>query len=119
MNYSIRRSVFSRLMALLLVVASLGAFPSSVSLRAAPTPATATDAVMFRAGMIDAENEFFKIVEGIIPRPAVFSFRLMANMNRSMADLLRAHPTAVFYFLGRAEAFDQIADLIGEPRQGG
>jgi len=45
------------------------------------------------------------------------SFRDMAAVNRTLAAVFaaRGYTLGMFYFLGRASAFDALADLAGEP----
>ena len=92
--------------------------------RAAPEPTSATEAVFFAYGVIDAEIEAVSIEAAKIayPSPIVivphFSFRIMASLARQMAFAFAfdGYILGYWYFEGRAAAFEQIADLAEEPR---
>jgi hypothetical protein len=85
------------------------------------TPTNATEAVFYASGMVSAKTEVED--EAYAERREngtfVYSFRSMANMNRGIAYLFSRYPDSrvfMFYLLGRADLFDQLADLAGEPR---
>jgi hypothetical protein len=90
-----------------------------------PEPTTATEAVFFSMGMVEAQGEILTatIVEAakiahpapLIPPP--FPFRLMASMARQMAWAFSRDGLflAYWYFTGRAEVFEQMGDMVGEP----
>lgn len=83
----------------------------------AATPATlftaqsATELVLYQAGFEDGVA-FLTAV----PPEQRFPFRLMASNNRTMAlAFAKDSPVFAAYLYGRADAFDAIADLLGEP----
>lgn len=90
----------------------IAAVPSNA---ADPVISNGTEAVFYAHGVISAQTEIFSsIVTSVTP---YLPFRQMAGQNRMLADLFRfagVLPAALF-FEGRASAFEQIADLLGEP----
>lgn len=83
----------------------------------------ATEAVLFVGGVNDAtaEAQASMVVSSVTsPNPLLnpprHSFRDMAAIARMNANLFRPFSReASIYFLGRASAFDALADLAGEP----
>lgn len=105
----------------------IAALAASVSVANASGPEirTATDAVLYQAGSIDAfaEAQAATVVAissaptdlFTLPVPR-YSFRTMAAIARLNATLFAViSPSASLYFLGRASAYSQLADLAGEP----
>ena len=90
-----------------------------------PVLRTATEAVMYTGGYLDATAEVQRAAAAVptdlTPPPhsqlSFYSFRLMAAVNRSTATLMGSMGYLVgqAYFLGRASAFDALADFVGEP----
>lgn len=78
-------------------------------------PSNSSESVMFAAGRVDGEAEALEIMELAQLDPGKrYSFRLMAQMAMTHALMFRSTPAAHFYFLGRAAAFNAVADLMGE-----
>jgi len=87
---------------------------------AAPTIQTASEAVMYRAGYIDAEAQVEQsqiVTDYVPPRSSIYylPFRTMADISRGLAYTFADYRIAFFYFLGRYEAFSLAADAAGEP----
>ncbi len=96
---------------------------------AAPTipvqPTTATDAVMFTWGYLDASYQIGQrgVNTSTPDNPTddsyyipLFALRAQAQNNIMIALIMRdLSPTAFFYFWGRATAYNEAADLAGEP----
>jgi hypothetical protein len=102
---------FRNLLVGLLLAATLGA----------TEPRTATDAAFFAEGMVAAQVEAASSVVGLALQPAIiphWPFRQMAGMNHMLAWMFAqvyGVTPFVFYLEGRASAFDQLANLAGEP----
>lgn len=112
------RSLTSR--AFPLLFAALVAFASvpqhvSAAPDSAPTFATATDAVLYMAGYLDADSEIAGILA--IPTPHL-PFRTLALLQLNLAAVFRLAnlpETGVQFMLGRAARFNVAADVAGEP----
>ncbi len=71
--------------------------------------------VLFWIGFDDAVIQ----AQSVVPGTGV-SFRLMADLNRNLAYMLvlsSSYPPFAAYMLGRAEAFESVADWMGEPSE--
>jgi hypothetical protein len=108
-----------RLIAFLTLAVFTALFAAPCS--ATETPRTSTEAVFYAQGAIDTN------AETALALPAQrSSFRTMAGVNRNNAGVFLAFAALTsdpaqaaanriigFYFLGRADAFDLLADLEG------
>ena len=108
-----KRSTASILAVLAAVLLFVGV--SAPSVRAdvtAPVAQSATEAVFYLSGYLDGLATVQREME-TFPR---YSFRLMANIQLSLAFSFAKYPVFFSYLRGRADAFHQAADLMGEPR---
>jgi hypothetical protein len=109
-----------RLLSIVALVALTFASQPLARADAAPTHPTftarnATEAVFYAHGMLDAETELAALL-ALPANQRLFSFRQLAGFNVTTAMLMEGlSPTAAAFFWGRASAFDQVADLFGEP----
>lgn len=80
-----------------------------------PPIVTATDAVMYAAGGIDAQVDVSQSLA--LPPDQRISFRAMASNNVLTANLLwsNGYIAVALYFYGRAYVFSLAADTAGEP----
>lgn len=96
---------------------------SSLSSSSVPEFRNATEAVLFMGGVNDGMAEAQSLlvvstVDSLNPLLNLLSypFRTMAGLARMNANLfLPFSREASIYFLGRASAFEALADLVGEP----
>ena len=81
------------------------------------TSSSATIAVFYTSGVIEAKAEFLSASASAVPVVGNIGFRSMSYINSLVAHLLRLQNSFVpaAYFQGRADAFGQLADLFGEP----
>ena len=97
------------------------ATPSALVAAAEPAPISATEAVFYVSGILDAQTDGAArlAAEQSAPLPLALPvpFRHMSYTNALMANLLRfqGYTIAAAYMQGRADAFKALADLLGEP----
>ena len=110
-----------------IILGAVFATPASINASSSPSNVpkfrNATEAVLYMGGVNDGmvEAQSLMVVSTVaslnplidIPR---YSFRLMAAVARVNATIFLPYSReASIYFLGRASAFEALADLMGEP----
>lgn len=105
-----------------LLFAALAAFvlllaltPAATATPDDPPIATATDAVFFAQGMVEADLDVAASLA--LPPNERIPFRHMAHQNQLIGELIERDGwhLAALYFYGRAARFNQAADAAGEP----